>query len=88
MNTARIINPRLLRSGRERRASEPLGATDIFIARAEARAALFAAGELNLHDAVDALQAAAIAFGLVASIGQDAVQAIMAEALRKARRDD
>jgi len=34
-------------------------------------------------EAADALQAAAIASGLVAAIGQDAVQAIMADAFGK-----
>jgi hypothetical protein len=56
-----------------------------FRARCEARAHLYGVGELDLHDAVDALQAAAVAYGLVASIGQDAVQAIMADALRPVR---
>ena len=51
-----------------------------FTARAEARALLVASGELDLHEAVDGLQAAAVASGLVHEIGQDAVQAIMAAA--------
>jgi hypothetical protein len=59
---------------------------ELFQARCEARALLYATGELTLHDAVDALQAAAIACGLVASIGQEAVQAIMAVAFREAGR--
>jgi hypothetical protein len=86
MNAAKIIEPCLLRSRLQRCACERLGPTDIFIARAEARAALFAAGELDLHEAVDGLQAAGVASGLVVSIGQDAVQAIMAAAFREARR--
>jgi hypothetical protein len=53
---------------------------DIFEARCEVRAYLFAAGELTLHDAVDVLQGNATAIGLVEVIGQDAVQAIMADA--------
>jgi hypothetical protein len=57
----------------------------VFTARAEARAILFAAGELDLHQAVDALQAAAIRDGLVAELGQDEVQRIMAEAFHKVR---
>jgi hypothetical protein len=81
MNAARILEPRLVRKIDQRRASErPLTATDIFGARAEARAALFAAGEFDLHEAVDALQAAAIANGVVGEAGQDAVQAIIAQA--------
>ena len=75
-----------LRNGGQRRTSErPLTPTDVFKARAEARAVLFSAGELDLHEAVDPLQAAAIASGLVDAIGQDAVQAIMAEAFGRAR---
>jgi hypothetical protein len=62
-------------------------ALDIFIARCEARAKLWQVGELSLHDAVDALQAAAVRSGLVTEIGQDHVQAIMAEAFA-ALRDD
>jgi hypothetical protein len=58
----------------------------VFTARAEARALLVATGELDLIDAVDALQAAAVASGLVHEIGQDAVQAIMADAFAIVRR--
>jgi hypothetical protein len=57
----------------------------VFRARAEARAALFDAGELDLDEAVDALQAAAIRSNLLGEIGQDAVQAIMAEAFGRVR---
>lgn len=53
---------------------------EVFCERAEARAMLWAAGEYTLHEAVDVLQADAVRTGLVALIGQDAVQAIMAEA--------
>jgi hypothetical protein len=60
-------------------------ALEIFIARCEARAVLWAAGELSLHDAVDVLQADAVRDGLVAEIGQDAVQAIMAKAFEAVR---
>jgi hypothetical protein len=52
----------------------------VFIARAEARALLFAAGEFDLHTAVDVLQADAERDGIVAAIGQDEVQRIIAEA--------
>ncbi len=58
----------------------------MFRARCEARAALFAVGELDLHTAVDALQVGAVASGLASHIGQDRVQAIMASAFRGARR--
>ena len=56
-----------------------------FAARCEARALLFANGALAMHEAVDTLQEAAVASGLVREIGQDAVQAIMAEALPGSR---
>jgi hypothetical protein len=55
-------------------------ALDCFRARSEARALLVEAGELVLHEAVDGLQAAAVAGGVVEAIGQDAAQAIMADA--------
>jgi hypothetical protein len=58
--------------------------TDVFSARAEARATLYMAGELGLHEAVDALQETAMTSGLVDRIGQDAVQAIMAKAFERA----
>lgn len=44
-------------------------------------------GELDLHEAVDELQAAAVVSGLVAKLGQDEVQRLMAEAFRKVRED-
>lgn len=54
----------------------------VFIARAEARALLWQAGEYDLHEAVDELQAAAERDGLVAELGQDAIQAILAAAFK------
>jgi hypothetical protein len=51
-----------------------------FAERAWARAYLYACGELSLQDAVDALQRAAEAYGLVRRLGQDEVQQLMAEA--------
>jgi hypothetical protein len=57
----------------------------IFIARAEALAILYAACEFDLHEAVDVLQHDAVATGLIAEIGQDAVQSIMAKAFRGVR---
>jgi hypothetical protein len=59
----------------------------VFIARAEARALLWQAGEFDLHQAVDELQAAAERDGLAAEIGQDAVQKIIADAFAKVRED-
>jgi hypothetical protein len=60
-------------------------ASEIFRARAEARALLFAACELELHEAVDVLQADAVATGLVDEIGQDAIQQIMSDAFGRVR---
>lgn|SRR5262245_14560764 len=57
----------------------------VFVARAEARAMLWRAGELDLHDAVDELQAAAVRDGLVAELGQDRVQDIMVAAFAPVR---
>jgi hypothetical protein len=56
-----------------------------FQARCEARAILYGAGELDLHKAVDKLQADAVRDGLVRSIGQDAVQTDMAAGFRPVR---
>ena len=57
---------------------------DAFRLRAWTRAYLVCAGELSFHDAVDKLQADAEAQGLVAAIGQDAVQAILVEGFAEA----
>jgi hypothetical protein len=48
-------------------------ALEVFTLRCWARARLFAEGELELHQAVDELQAAAERDGLVDQLGQDAV---------------
>jgi hypothetical protein len=60
-------------------------ALEVFIVRAEARALLWQAGEFDLHQAVDELQAAAERDKLVREIGQDEVPRLMAEAFRKVR---
>ena len=65
------------------RLADPL---EVFRARCEARAYLCTQGELDLIEAVDGLQAAAIRRGLVESIGPDEVQQIMADAFRDLRR--
>jgi hypothetical protein len=52
----------------------------VFKARCEARAALFHTGELSLPEAVDGLQQAAEAYGLIQMIGQDAVQKMIVSA--------
>jgi hypothetical protein len=57
----------------------------VFIARAEARALLWQAGEMDLVEAVDELQVAAERDGLVADLGQDAVQAILFRAFGTVR---
>jgi hypothetical protein len=69
----------------DRRASAGLDSVVVFTARAEARALLYAVGEIGLHQAVDELQDSAIESGFVAEIGQDAVQAILAGAFREVR---
>jgi hypothetical protein len=56
-----------------------------FAARCEARALLWRCGELSLHDAVDELQYAAVREGLVAKLGQDAVQKLIAQAFGAVR---
>ena len=58
---------------------------EAFRARCEARALLVAAGEYGLHDAVDGLQDAAVNAGLVKALGQDRVQAVLAEAFTRGR---
>lgn len=60
-------------------------ALTVFRARAEARAALYAAGEYDLHTAVDVLQHDAERLGLVAEYGQDEIQRLMAAAFRPVR---
>jgi hypothetical protein len=52
---------------------------EVFDARCWARAWLAGAGEFSLHEAVDPLQQAAVATGLVELIGQDRVQKILAD---------
>jgi hypothetical protein len=52
-----------------------------------ARARLWQAGELDLHGAVDTLQAAAVRDGILAKFGQDRVQEIMAAAFAAVRDD-
>jgi hypothetical protein len=59
-------------------------ALNIFWARCEARAHLYAVDELDLHAAVDGLQEYADQHGVVAELGQDATQAILTEAFRRA----
>jgi hypothetical protein len=70
--------------GKQALASCP--ALTAFQARCEARAILCAVGELSLHEGVDVLQHDALASGLVDTIGQDTVQAVMAVAFGEVPR--
>jgi hypothetical protein len=69
-----------------RHSISPLDPAAALKARCEARALLYHAGELTLHEAVDGLQQAAEESGLTQSIGQDAVQHIMADAFAVVRK--
>jgi hypothetical protein len=62
-----------------------LDPVEIFTARAEARALLWKCLEFDLCEAVDVLQRDAERDRLVAEIGQDAVQRILADAFHKFR---
>jgi len=66
-----------------RRQQIRLDPLEVFVARAEARAMLWAACEFDLHEAVDVLQRDAERDGLVDELGQDAVQAILSRAFRR-----
>ena len=55
-------------------------ALDAFRARCEAGAAKVAAGEMDRIEAIDGLEHAAASDGIVDEIGQDGVQAALAEA--------
>ncbi len=57
----------------------------VFELRAWARATLWQAGEFDLHLAVDVLQADASHTGLANEIGEDGVQAILADAFGRVR---
>jgi hypothetical protein len=59
---------------------------ECFEARCWARSHLYFEHEFELHEAVDVLQQSAVAWGLVATIGQDEVQRIMARAFGEARQ--
>ena len=91
MVLANIAQAHFRRNGRRQaaRAHEPVTPSPecMFQARCDARAILFAVGELELREAVDALEIFAVQAGLVDEIGQDAVQALMAKAFSKARAD-
>jgi hypothetical protein len=62
---------------------------EVFCARCEARAWLWASFEIeHMDEAVDPLQAAAVEYGLVDELGQDAVQEIIAEIFGRVRDDN
>jgi hypothetical protein len=62
---------------------------DVLELRAWARGFLLAEGEIaSVAEAVDPLQAFAVASGLVAEIGADTVQAIIAQHFRERLRDE
>jgi hypothetical protein len=71
-------------SGRGSPRASPI---DVLTARAEARAYLWAVGELDMVDAVDVLEEYARRAGLIREIGQDAVQAIIAGAFEAFHRE-
>jgi hypothetical protein len=58
---------------------------DVFRERAEARATLVANGLMTLQDAVDGMQEAAAAQGLLKQYGQDEIQQILSEAFARWR---
>src|SRR5262249_21703951 len=60
---------------------------EAFTLRCWARAQRYAVGEIGLHDAIDELQRAAEASGLIAELGQDEVQRLMVEAFAPLRDD-
>ena len=61
---------------------------DAFAERAAARAYLWSVGEYELREAIDVLQHDAERDGLIDRIGQDAVQAILAQAFQPYREAD
>jgi hypothetical protein len=69
--------------GEEAAAITKPAAIDVFRARCEARCLLVANGLMTLQDAVDGLQEAALAQGLLKRYGQDAIQQIMAESFAR-----
>jgi hypothetical protein len=64
---------------------QPPTPRQVFQARAEARAVLWQAGELDLHEAVDELQSFAVGSSLVAQVGQDELQRIIATTFAEVR---
>jgi hypothetical protein len=60
---------------------------EIFAARCEARARLWQVGQISLHEAVDELWVDAFHRNLIAEVGGDKLQAIIAKAFAQVRDD-
>jgi hypothetical protein len=60
--------------------AEQVPLIEVFAAKSEALAMLVDAGMIELHGAVDELQAYAVARGLIAAFGQDEIQRIISDA--------
>jgi hypothetical protein len=58
---------------------------EVFRARCEARCLLVSNGVMTLQDAVDGMQEAAAAQGLIKRFGQDEIQQILSEAFARWR---
>lgn len=67
----------------DHQSAKPAPPLDVFRERASARAMLVAYGSMSLQDAVDGMQEAAAAQGLVGQYGQDAIQRILSEAFAR-----
>lgn len=68
-----------------RQMDRPAPPIDVLCLRASVRAYLWAIGDLDLQEAVDALEQYAHASGLVREIGQDLVQEVIGNAFRPYR---
>jgi hypothetical protein len=81
-----LISDSLFRAPEQKTAQSGLPtAIEVFTERVEARAVLVANGLLDLQSAVDAMQEAAAAQGLVELYGQDQIQQILSEAFARWR---
>jgi hypothetical protein len=61
-------------------ANRPANTLEAFKARCWARALLVREGVMEFYEAIDGLQNAAVAYGLIESVGQDEIQHLMSEA--------
>ena len=78
-----LDNPQRININEAPQRAAPASAIEIFRERCEARCLLVHNGLMDLQDAVDTLQAAAEAQGLVARYGQDEIQLILSEAFAR-----